>query len=112
MSLEGIWTIEVHDPYSWEPHGVLVLENNRITGGDHRQYTFGTYTQCGENFEAEIDVHYFGPPRTILGETKEEFAKILTGKREGSVITGVISQRNRPNLDVPIRLTKRRGLVV
>jgi hypothetical protein len=110
MSMEGIWTLEVYGPYSWESHGVLVLENDRITGGDDRQFTSGRYTQSGEKFDAEIDVHYYGPPRTILGENKERFAKILSGKREGSVIAGVVSQRNRPNLDIPTRLTKRREL--
>ena len=26
MSIEGVWTCEVHGPFGWENHGVFILE--------------------------------------------------------------------------------------
>jgi len=110
MSLEGIWTSEVYGPFGWENRGVFMLENGRVLGGDNRQYTMGTYKLSGDDIEAELTVHYYGPPRTVFGEAKEQFTTNLVGKLKDGIINGNISQHDKPNYDLQMRLTKRMDL--
>ena len=67
MSVEGIWTSEVYGPFGWENRGVFLLEKGRVIGGDNRQYTMGAYDFSDGHVEAELRVHYYGPPRTFYG---------------------------------------------
>ena len=110
MSIDGIWTGEVYGPFGWENRGIFVLENGRIIGGDNRQYTTGTYSVSGNKIEAEFKIHYYGPPRTVFGEKNEEFSVRLIGTVEDDSIEGTGSRRDKANLDLQYRLTKRRGL--
>lgn len=112
MTIEGIWTGEVYGPFGWENRGVFLLENGRIVGGDNRQYSIGTYTQDGDNLTAELMVHYYGPPRTVFGEAKEEFTTVITGTREDDEIIGTICRADKPQFDLQMRLTKRLELPV
>ena len=107
MSLEGIWTGEVYGAFGWENRGVFVLENGRIVGGDNRQYTIGTYKLSGEDVQAELLVHYYGPPRTVFGEAKEQFTTVIVGTSKDGEIHGTISRPDKPQFDLQIRLTKR-----
>ncbi len=107
MPLEGIWTSEVYGPFGWENQGVFLLENGRIVGGDNRQYSIGSYRISGEDVRAELAVHYYGPPRTVFGETREEFTTQIVGTRDGEEITGTIRRADKPQFDLQIRLTKR-----
>ncbi len=107
MSIEGIWTSEVYGPFGWENRGVFLLENGRIVGGDNRQYSIGTYSESGEELRAELHVNYYGPPRTVFGDTTEEFTTEIVGTRKETEITGTIARADKPQFDLQIRLTKR-----
>jgi hypothetical protein len=111
MSINGIWTTEVYGPFGWDNRGVFVLEEGRIIGGDNRQYTVGLYTlSTKKRFKAELMIHYYGPPRTIFGEAREEFATKITGKLKKDQIEGTVSRPDKPQFDLQIRMTKRMGL--
>lgn len=112
MAIEGIWTGEVYGPFGWENRGVFLLEKGRIVGGDNRQYSIGIYSLSGEDVHAELKVHYYGPPRTVFGEAKEEFTTVIAGKWKNGEIRGTISRPDRPQFDLEIRLTKRLDLPV
>ena len=107
MSVEGIWTGEVYGPFGWENRGVFVLENGRVVGGDNRQYTTGGYSLSGSEFEAQLTVHYYGPPRTVYGETSEQFTTRVVGKLSDGVMQGTIGRPDKPEYDLQFRLTKR-----
>lgn len=107
MSIEGIWTSEIYGPFGWENRGVFLLENGRIVGGDNRQYSVGSYSQSGGDLAAELQTHYYGPPRTVFGEADEEFTTVITGTRNEGEITGTIKRADKPQFDLQIRLTKR-----
>ena len=47
MAVDGIWTGEIYSVFGWESSGVFVLEDGRVIGGDHRQYTMGTFELSG-----------------------------------------------------------------
>ncbi|MGI9413342.1 MAG: hypothetical protein ACR2PM_06725 [Hyphomicrobiales bacterium] len=112
MSIDGIWTGEVYGPFGWENRGVFLFEKGRVLGGDNRQYTKGTYEFAGGDFTAELTVHYYGPPRTVYGEAKEQFATRVTGKLVGELIDGMIGRPDKPEYDLQFRLTKRMELPV
>lgn len=111
MSIEGIWTGEVYGPFGWESRGVFLLEDGRIVGGDNRQYSIGTYSLSGRNVKAELLVHYYGPPRTVFGEAKEEFTTVIAGTWKAGEIDGMIRRPDRPQFDLQLRLTKRMELL-
>jgi hypothetical protein len=110
MSIEGVWTGEVYGPFGWDSRGVFIFDDGRIIGGDHRQYSSGTYTQTGPGVKARITVHYYGPPHHVFGEIREQFTIELEGKLEGQEINGAIHRPDRPQFDLQIRLTKRMDL--
>ena len=109
MAIEGIWTGEVYGPFGWENRGVFILENGRILGGDNRQYTAGRYSLSDRKVTAELTIHYYGPPRTVFGETVEQFASVIEGAldAEGGVLEGTIRRPDKPQYDLQLRLTKR-----
>ena len=72
MSIEGIWTGEIYGPFGWENRGVFVFDNGRIIGGDNRAYTTGKYSVSDTMVKAEMLVHYYGPPRTVFGEKRND----------------------------------------
>jgi hypothetical protein len=110
MSIEGVWTGEVYGPFGWDNRGVFIFDDGRIVGGDHRQYSSGTYSQTGNEVKARITVHYYGPPRPVFGEAREQFTTELEGRLEGQEINGTIRRPDRPQFDLQIRLTKRMDL--
>ena len=110
MTIEGIWTGEVYGPFGWDNRGIFVLENGRIVGGDNRQYSTGSYTLSGDNVIAELTVHYYGPPRTVFGEAREEYTIELAGRLEKNLINGSIRRVDKPQYDLQLRLTKRLDL--
>ena len=107
---EGIWTGEIHGPYGWENSGVYVLEGGRIMGGNNRHYSTGRYRVSGGTYEAAVDVHYYGPPRTIFGESRDQFEIEVKGKLKDGVIDGQVARRDKTAFDVHFRMTKRMGL--
>ncbi|MGI9415081.1 MAG: hypothetical protein ACR2PM_15510 [Hyphomicrobiales bacterium] len=108
--MDGIWTGEVYGPFGWENRGVFLFEKGRVIGGDNRQYTMGTYKFVDGNVTADLKVHYYGPPRTVYGEAKEQFATRVTGKLADDIIDGTIGRPDRPEYDLQFRLTKRMEL--
>ncbi len=110
MSIDGIWTSEVYGPFGWENGGIFVLEKGRIVGGDNRQYSIGTYSLSGDDVKAELLVHYYGPPRTVFGEAREQFTTEIVGTRNDREIHGTVRRADRPQFDLQMRLTKRLDL--
>lgn len=110
MALEGIWTMEIYGPFGWENRGVFIFEGGRIMGGDNRQYSSGTYRQTGDTVEARITTHYYGPPRAVFGEVREQFATEFSGRMKDGEIDGYIRQPQRPQFDLQVRLTRRMDL--
>jgi len=110
MSIEGIWTGEVYGPFGWENRGIFVFENGRVISGDNRQYSTGSYGVSADRVTAELDVYYYGPPRTAFGEKSEEFSLVLAATVQGDVIDGTVNRPDKKNFKLRCRLTKRMGL--
>jgi hypothetical protein len=110
MSIEGIWTGEIHGPYGWENSGVYLLESGRIIGGNNRHYSAGRYSVTDNIYKADIVVHYYGPPRSIFGEKQERFEIEVKGEVGDGVIEARVERSDRPQFEVEYRLTKRMDL--
>ena len=111
-SLDGIWTAEVYGPFGWESLGILILENGRIMGGGNRHYSSGRLQREGKNLKATIDVHYYGPPRAMFGESEETFQTMLDLQlnEADDVAEGKIRRSDKRNYDLQMRLTRRMGM--
>lgn len=107
MAAEGIWTGEILDPYGWESSGVYVLEKGRILGGSSRHYSAGTYRVSGDTYKASVVVNYYGPPRTIFGESQERFKIEVSGTVGEGVIDAQIVRSDKPESPVRYRMTRR-----
>ena len=90
--------------------GVFVFENGRIIGGDNRQYSMGSYKVTDERINAELKIHYYGPPRTVFGEKSEEFTVQMDAIIKDGTIDGMLSRRDKANMDLQYRLPKRMAL--
>jgi len=110
MTIEGIWTAEAYGPFGWENRGIFVLEKGRTIGGDNRMYCSGPYRLSGNDFEADWVVHYFGPPRTVFGEAKEEITLKVAGTLEDGLIDASLQRPDKPGFDLRYRLTRRMDL--
>jgi len=110
MSFEGVWTAEVFGPHGWDSHGVLLLQDGRLAGGDSQQCTSGTYEVHGEGIEADLMVDYYDQPRTIFGDNARKYTIRLAGRLKGSVINGIVVRPDRPEFELQIRLTRRMDL--
>ena len=110
MSIDGIWTGEIYGPYGWENSGVYVLEKGRLLGGNNRHYSIGKYDVSGSDYNAEVMVHYYGPPRTIFGEALEEFEIRVTGTLKVGVIDARVERLDRPGFRTQYRMTRRMDL--
>ncbi len=92
MTVEGVWTAEAYGSFGWENRGIFFLQNGQTMGGDNRMYCSGTYRMTGNNFEADWEVKYFGPPRTVFGEAKEEITLKVSDNTQIVVERGKISR--------------------
>jgi len=110
MSLDGIWTGEIYGPYGWQNNGVYVLQNGLMTGGNNRHYSVGRYRFAENGFQAQVDVHYYGPPRTVFGQNRDDFEIEIKGELADGVIDAEITGSENPLLNVLCRLTRRMDL--
>jgi hypothetical protein len=109
-SLDGIWTGEIFGPYGWEGSGTYMLENGRIVGGNDRHYSTGKFEISDDSYKAQVVVHYYGPPRAIFGEKREQFKIEVKGKVIGDVIDSEVFRPDKPEFSVRYRMTRRMDL--
>ncbi len=115
ISLEALWTIEFEVVTGWENGGVVVLETNRVFGGDSEYYYLGTFNASlsgsTTKFSAEVRVkHYHGAATTAFGDSATDFTVKLEGEQVGEVIEGEIYRPENPQKTLMIRMTRRAEL--
>ena len=109
-SVDGIWTGEIFGPYGWESSATYVLEGGRIIGGNDRHYSTGKFKISDDNYNAHVVVHYFGPPRAIFGDKREQFEIEVKGKVREDIIDAEVVRPDRPEFGVKYRMTRRMDL--
>lgn len=107
MTIDGVWTAEVHDAFGWNNAGIFFLEKGGTIGGDNRMLCSGPYGMAGDTFEADWAVQFFGRPPTVFGEAKEKITLKVAGTLDNDVIDAVLRSPDRPQFQLSFRLTRR-----
>jgi len=108
--VETLWSLEFESSLGDHGSGVVVLETDRLFGGDAQYFYVGKYKVEDHILEADVVVqHYAGPPFSIFGPT-EIHKIILTGKITVPVMKLQGHLANDPNRTFSIKCTKRADL--
>lgn len=110
MSLNGVWSSEIHGVFDWERWSIAVLRDGSVVTGSKEHYSLGTYTVSGETVEMTADVYFYSTPRTLFGESEKQYSVKFEGKRDGDVIKGSVWRPDKPGMTVEYRLTRRADL--
>ena len=104
MALEQLWSLEFVSKMSSEGGGIVVLEKNKILGGDNNYFYVGSYDTEGNKLNATIDVkHYHGQCNPIFGEIEEFILKLVGDYDEDEMfLTGNILED--PSRELHVRL--------
>ncbi len=107
MSIEGLWTAEIHGLHGWENAGVIVLHGGHALGGGRQHYSIGTYNCPGEDFSMSLTINYHGTPRTLFGSADKTLSIKVDGHVQRDEILGSAFRVESPNQSLAFRLTKR-----
>jgi hypothetical protein len=73
MTVEALWTIEFETASRWTNGGVVVLQRDRLFGGDSSYYFTGTYRVSGQSVTADLHAtHYHGQLLSAYGDPARE----------------------------------------
>ena len=104
--ISGIYFVEFKASNNNYGHGLVVLDNGKLNGGDYSYLYRGRFDTYGEELKAAIDIsHYRGELNSVMGARKN-YTLNLTGKmtREDFDVTGGI-----PDIpDLSIRIVGRK----
>ena len=104
---EALWSIEFVSDAGSVGAGVIVLETERLFGGDAQYFYIGKYEIEGKQISAEITVtHYAGEPFSVFG-TDRQFDMHLSGTLRGDTIEGVGRRVDDPKRSMKAILTRR-----
>ena len=107
MSVEGFYTLKVHNPANgWVGEGVVILETQRLYGGDSAYGWIGSYTASGGTITATAKIVQFA---SLLPTAVNMFGTSLTNyevEMSGDIksMTGFISAKipNTPRLNIKL----------
>lgn len=115
--LEALWVIYFGDARvpglqpGMSNAGTVVLETERLFGGDAQYYYLGHYTINGEVIKAEARItHFNGPPSTAWGTSEKEFAVMLEGRVATGQIDGVMWRPEAPQRRLPVKMIRKADL--
>lgn len=108
--VEALWSLEFISNQQIYGAGVIVLETDRVFGGDAQYFYVGRYKIESGIIEAEVDVqHYAGRPFSIFGPSQRHRV-ILKGKLVVPVMELQGCLANDPAQTFTVRCTKRADL--
>lgn len=110
MAVDGLWSTEIFGLWGWEHRGVLVLTDGCAFGGGNNHHSKGSYSGDSGEIRISLEISYHGTPRTMFGATERDFALKIQGRLEDGKITGAMHRSDRPELKLPVRLTRRSNL--
>jgi hypothetical protein len=108
--IEALWSLEFISSQRIYGAGVVVLETDRLVGGDAQYFYIGRYKIESGIIEADVDVeHYAGQPFSIFGPS-QRLKVILKGKVVYPVMELQGCLANNPKQTFTVRCTKRADL--
>lgn len=114
-SVEGMYLVEFGDVAlygnSYRNGGVVVLETNRIFGGDSGYYYVGKFTIKDNQLEASAKIVKHDPNWTnAFGDASPEFKVKVQATVGNGTIQGFMERLDMPGITLPIRLSWKEAL--
>jgi hypothetical protein len=103
---DGIYKVQFQTPLG-QGAGVVVLQGDKLRGGDSRIYYIGTYSQSGDQFTADVetDAHTQVPGMaSVFGVDRAHIN--LTGRVTGDSAQVTGTAREAPNVSFQATLTR------
>ena len=107
---DGLWIIEFWSPLGLFGRGVMVVDGERVLGGDLGYYYSGQCKFENGRVSGEIDIIRFDPSAVSVFGDIESFTLSLQGKMQGTDFAGQATSEDFPNLKVEIKGSKREDL--
>jgi hypothetical protein len=113
--IEALYVVEFGDfalgGQNYRNGGVVVLETNRIFGGDSGYYYVGAYTIKGSQIDATVRIVKHNPAYiNVFGDASQSFNIKMGGTVNNGVMQGFMERLDRPGPRLPVRLTWKEDL--
>jgi hypothetical protein len=107
--IEALYVVEFADivaPGTMRNGGVVVLETNRVLGGDSGYYYVGNYTAKDRHVEATVRIVKHNPSwGNVFGDAARSFTVKMQGTVNNGVMNGHMERVDRPGMQLLVRLT-------
>lgn len=106
----GLWTVEFSSTINRYGRGVLVINDDRILGGDDGYYYFGTCEITDNNIHATITVIKYDPNSISVFGNINHFELILNGEIDENQFNAIGTIANNPQAQMRVVGTKKEDL--
>ena len=110
MPIEGIWTMEYFGLTGWREAGIVIFKEGTVAGGSNHHYIVGSYEETNGNYNINVEIDFIELADTMF-PIEGSFPARIEGKPEGSIFSGSVSRSDVPGFHLPVRLTKRSGVM-
>jgi hypothetical protein len=103
MTVDALWTIEFETASRWTNGGVVVLQRERVLGGDNAYYFTGTYRVQGATLSASLHAtHFHGQLISAYGDSAREIDVAIEAEvaGDGQTISGRAMRSGYPTLNL------------
>ena len=104
--LDGLWIVEFESTIGMFGKGVMVLNGDRILGGDVGYYYSGKCTIQGGKIKAEVDVIRFDADSVSIFGDIESFTLVLDGTITGVDFQARATSDSSPNIEMVVKGNK------
>jgi hypothetical protein len=111
--IESLYVVEFGDiaGFGYRNGGVVILETNRVFGGDSGYFYLGDYSVFGDRFAACVKITKHNPSwENVFGDDAPQFEIRVLGSIEGDIIVAGMERLDRPGLRLPLRLVRKAPL--
>jgi len=111
--IESLYVAEFGDVdgFGFRNGGVVILETNRVFGGDSGYFYLGDYSVFGDRFAASVQITKHNPSWTnAFGDAAQRFDIRVLGTIGDEIITATMERLDRPGFSLPLRLVRKARL--
>ena len=107
---DGLWVVEFGSSLGLFGRGVMVLNGQRMLGGDVGYYYSGNFNVDEDRIKGEVDVIRFDPNSISVFGDIESFTLSFDGTINESDFTAHAKSDSFPNIDMEIKASKREDM--
>ena len=109
-NMDGLWIVEFESTLGLFGRGVMVLNGERILGGDVGYYYSGQCTFQGNKINAQVDVIRFDANSVSIFGDIESFTLVLDGTITGTDFQAQATSDSFPNIEMVVKGSKREDM--